>query len=405
MRVRNIEYWDNKEEHGIKYDWNSIMRTYRQLMRQAGYNDPLYDPSTIPWDNAKYFQLLSERAAGKTTNLILIGMIMNQMYGTQIGYIRQSEDMIKPSIAGDIFNVILSYRAGFYVKWLTDNRYEGIYIHWKKAYFCKYDEMGRPDEIAPEPFLQFLSIDHNFDYKSGFQAPFMDFIVFDEFISGTYRVNEFCDFMDLLSTIIRKRKGPVVCMLSNAINYNSTYFKEFEISREVKKIKVGQHEIITTEKGTNIYVEMIGMKQSAIKTEINRLFYGFKNPRLASITGGEQTWSFDPVPHITHSDTDELITKNIRLDCGDCMLQLELVETEDRGLIINVHEAGPKMYDDTIVLTNGEIRQPNQLWGIGKGPLCKLIWGLYAENKFYYDTNETGSMVANYIKTFRQLRK
>ena len=74
MRVRNIEYWDNKEEHGIKYDWNAIMRTYRQLMRQAGYNDPLYDPSTIPWDNAKYFQLLSERAAGKTTNLILIGI-------------------------------------------------------------------------------------------------------------------------------------------------------------------------------------------------------------------------------------------------------------------------------------------------------------------------------------------
>lgn len=400
MKTQEIKYYDNDEKHGIIIDWNAVFREFRKLKVPKD----VYDPTTVPITSAKYIQLLSERSTGKTTNWLLIGMILYQMYGTITQYIRQTEDMIKPSIAGEIFKVILEYGDGKYIKAITNDKYNSIYIHWKKAYFCNKDENGKIIEQDPNNFLQFLSIDNNFDYKSTYNAPKGDLILYDEFIGKFYRPNEYVDFMDLLSTIIRKRKTPVVVMLANSINYNSMYFKEFEISKEVKQIKTGQSKLITTEKGTTIYFEIIGLKLTAIKTEINRLFFGFNNPKLASITGGEQTWAFDPVPHIVNDDTDVYITRILRLDCDDVMLQLDVVRTEDRGLIVNVHEC-TRLYEDSIILTNGEIRQRNQLFGLGRGKLCKKVWELYKQNKFYYDSNETGSLVENYVKTYLQIRK
>ena len=396
----DIKFYDNDEKHGIIIDWNMIFREFKKLKVPKD----VYDPTTVPIYSAKYFQLLSERSTGKTTNWLLIGMLLYKFYGTITQYIRQTEDMIKPSIAGDIFKVILEYGDGKYIRQITDGKYNSIYIHWKKAYFCNKDENGKIIEQDTNNFLQFLSIDNNFDYKSTYNAPRGDLILYDEFIGKFYRPNEYVDFMDLLSTIIRKRKTPVVVMLANSINYNSMYFKEFEISKEVKQIKTGQNKVITTSKGTTIYFEIIGMKLTAIKTEINRLFFGFDNPKLASITGGEQTWAFDPVPHIVNADSDEYITRILRLDCDDVLLQLDVVRTEDRGLIVNVHEC-TKEYEDSIILTNGEIRRRNQLFGLGRGKLCKKVWELYKQNKFYYDSNETGSLVENYVKTYLQIRK
>lgn len=399
-RIEDVKYYDNDEKHGMIVDWNAVFREYRKLKTPKD----VYDPTTAPVTKAKYLQLLSERSTGKTTNWLLIGMIMYRMYGTITQYIRETEDMVKPSIAGEIFKVILEFGEGKYIKAITDGEYNSVYIRWKKAYFCNIDENGKIVNQDPNNFLQFLSIDNNFDYKSTYNAPKGDLILFDEFIGKYYRPNEYVDFLDLLSTIIRKRKTPIVVMLANNINFNSMYFKEFEISKEVKTLKTGQNKLITTEKGTTIYVEIIGLKLTAIKTEINKLFFGFTNPKLVSITGGEQTWSFDPVPHIVNSDTDVYITRKLRLNCDDVFIQLDVVRTEDRGLIVNAHEC-TKQYEDSIILTNGEIRSRNELFGLGRGKLCKKVWDLYKQNKFYYDSNETGSIVDNYVKTYLQIRK
>lgn len=402
--MEKIKYYDNKEEHGIIIDWQKVFKEYRRIIKAAKVNDPIYDPTTAPVNECKYFMLLSERASGKTTNWLIIGCILNKMYNRQIAYIRQNEDMVKPSVAGEIFRVLLEYNNGCYIPLLTEGKYTGIYIHWKKAYFCNYDENGKPCDIAPDHFLQFLSIDNNFDYKSGFNGPRLDLLIFDEMIGRNYPANEFVDFTDLTKTIIRFRKTPIIVMLANTINRNHPYFKEFEVSKAVKNLKVGQHTIETTEKGTRIYIELIGLKQSAIKQEVNRLFYGFNNPKLAAITGGEIAWAFDPVPHIVNSDTDEIINRMFRVDTGDVMLQLDIVKTEDRGLIVNCHEC-TKVHADSVIFTLGEIRENNQIYGIGKNnPYAALVWRLLEQNKWFYDSNESGSLIKNYLRTYRQSR-
>ena len=402
--MEKINYYDKKEYLGIEYDWKLIFKTYRSIISKARVHKTIYDPTTAPVLEAKYQILLSERKTGKTTNWLLIGMIMNQLYGTQIQYVRATEAEIKPSIASEIYNVILTFNNRYYIKAITDGKYSGIYTHWRKSYFCNYDETGKVIDKCEEPFLQMLSVEQHEEYKSTYNAPKGDLIIFDEFIRKYYPPNEFCNFMDLLSTIMRDRLSPIIVLAANTINLNSTYFKEFMISKDVKQMKVGNHKLITTEKGTRVYVELIGLKQSEIKQTLNRLFFGFDNPRLAAITGGEVTWAFDSVPHIKNSPEDEYLDRTLRIDTGDIMLQCDIVLTPDRGVVVNVHEC-TKVYPDSLILTLGDITQDNELWGLGEGNFCKYVWGLYGHNKFYYDTNETGSMVTNYVKNYRLLRK
>lgn len=395
-----IKYYDNKESHGMIIDWSKVFREYNKLK----VPDEYYNPTTAPVDKAKYIVEVSERASGKTTDWLLVGMILNRMYGTVIQYIRSTDDMIKPSIANEIYNVILSYEGGRYIKEITNLKYNSIYTHWKKSYFCHIDEEGKMDACEEKPFLQFLSIDNNFDYKSTYNAPTGDLILFDEFIGPFYRQNEWVDFCDLVSTIRRNRITPIIVMLANGIDANNAYFKELEINTEIRKMKTGEHKLITTELGTKIYFEIIGVKRTSIKEKINSLFLGFKNPKLASITGGEQAFAFENVPHILNADTDKYIDRRLRMDVNDVMLQLELVYTEDRGYVVNVHECST-IYDDSVILTNEEIWDRQHIWGIGTSKYLKYIWKLYKENKFYYDTNATGSLVKSYINTYLQNRR
>ena len=394
-------YYDNIEEHGKIIDWRLVFRDYRKLIKGAKVTDPIYDPTTAPVYECKYHMLMSERSSGKTTAWLLIGMVMHKHYGTIIQYVRSSEDMIKPSIVGEIFRVILGYKSGYYIRELTGGRWNTLYYHWKKVYYAEADENGKIVEHDSRPILQFLSVDQSQQLKSGYNAPDGDLILFDEFIGKTYNLDEYVYFMDICSTIIRRRKSPIVVLMANTININSMYFKEFEVSKEVRKLKRGEHAKVHTEKGTWVYIEIIELKQSTIKQEINRLFFGFNNPRLAAITGGEITWAFDPVPHIHNSDTDVVINRLFRIDTGDTLLQLDIVKTEDRGIIINCHEC-TSVYEDSIIFTLKDITAKNQIYGVGRNNYCKFIWGLFESNKWYYDSNQTGSLVKSYLKQYRQ---
>lgn len=392
-----IKYYDNKESHGIVIDWNEVRKLYKKLNVPKDF----YNPATLPLETCPYADLLSERSVGKTTNLLLFGMCANKLYGTVIPYIRQYEEMTAPSVSRELFDVIISYENGKYIKFLTEDRYNSVFVKWRRAYYCLRDEEGHIIEQSENPFLVMLSVDRNLDYKSSLNLPTGDFIIYDEFIGKPAGELEFVNFMDLLKTIIRQRKTPRIILSANTVNLNHRYFAEQEIAKEVRKLKQGEGAIFTTERGTKIYVEIYGAKQTQIKREVNKLFFGFKNPRLSAITGTDSTWAFDCYPHIVTGESDSYISRRLRLRCGEILLQADVLETEDRGIIANVHPC-TRNYGDSIILTNGEIWNRNEFYGVGKGLLCELFWQLYRANKVYYDTNETGALLAEYVKNIKR---
>lgn len=392
-----LKYYDNKESHGLIIDWNEVRKLYKKLNTPKEF----YNPCTLPLESCPYSDILSERSIGKTTNLLLFGMCANNLYGTVIQYIRQDEGMTAPSVAQELFETILSYDGGRYVKQLTNDKYNSIFVRWRRAYYCLRDEDGKVIDQAEEPFLVMLSIDKNLSYKSSYNAPKGDYIIYDEFIGKPPSEVEFVNFMDLLKTIIRLRKTPRVILSANTVNLNHAYFREQEISKEVRKMKTGESGIFTTERGTRIYVEIFGAKVTQIKRDINKLFFGFKNPRLSAITGTDAVWAFDCYPHIVTNDTDKYLSRRLRLKTGDVLLQADILETEERGIIANVHPCTTS-YSDSIVLTNGEVWARNEFYGVGKGMLCELFWRLYRANKVYFNDNETGALLAEYVKNIKR---
>ena len=245
-------YIDDNTKNGLYYDFDRIKKEYKKLKVPKEF----YNPCFVPFEQAKYFVGVSERSTGKTTNWVLFGLVMNKLYGTQIQYIRQVRDMIAPKNLNQFMDVIVN---NGYIEKVTDGKYNSCeYFAGAWRFICIKD--GEVIEKAKVPFMSCLSLDQNLIYKSSYNAPFGDLIIFDEFISTRYMPNEFVTFSDLVKTIIRERISPFVVMLANTTDRYNEYFRELMIQDEILKIKVNEYFIKQTPLGTTIFCELIGNK-------------------------------------------------------------------------------------------------------------------------------------------------
>lgn len=391
----NIEYINGNPEYGIKYDWKKIKKRYRQLECPPD----VYDPTTAPVETVRNHVLQSERNVGKTTNWLLIGMIMNVMYGTIIQYVRQTENMIMPKSMQDLFSTILRYQ---YIEKLTDGEWDSVFYKSRRYYFARTDDAGKVIEYATEPFMFCCCVEKAMDLKSSHNAPTGDLILFDEFIGKYYYQNEFVRFCDLCKTIIRGRRCVTIVYLANTINPHSTYYNELEIYDRLSTMHTGDKDIVTTSKGTKIYVEIIGttVEKKRKTSIINQLFFGFKNPLLAAITG-EDSWAIDNYQHIPERAEDEtepvIISRRLYIQHSNKLVRLDFVEHEKLGLCLYVHWA-TKTYKDSIILTCDDRFDGRYMYGIGCGNVEKIVKKCFSENRVYYATNDIGAFVENYVE-------
>lgn len=396
-RLKKIKYIENKISYGIDYDYHIIRKHYKKL----GIPPDYWNPSKLPLETHKYFVGFSERTIGKTTNVLLLGMVMNALYGTIIQYVRQDEKDIAPKATSDLFEVITDPEYK-YIEKLTDGVYNTVYYKSRRWYYARADENGKIVDIAENHFMFMCDVMHASNLKSGYNAPLGDIIVFDEFITYNYYPNEFVKFEDLVSTIIRYRRSPIIFMLANTINKESQYFNELDVYEDVQMLGKGENLSHTTEKGTKIYIEWISNeKATAKKRVLNELFFGFKNTQLASITGSD--WAIRSYQHIPEDITKyELILRNIYISHNDRLVRISLYNHSEIGLIAVCNKA-LYTYDDSLILTiQGEIDSRYKIYGDGLNnprtqKLFKTIWNLRAQNKFYYQTNDLGHFVDNYL--------
>lgn len=390
-RQSSISFIDNKEEHGIRYDWNLIRREFRKLKTPDG----IYDPTSVPIESINYCVELSTRSYGKTTQWILFGLLMNKLYGTTPVIIRQTEEMTAPKHAASLLDVIRVYDDGRYILQLTEKRWNDLYIKARKVYYCLRDDRGEIVEKGADPVIYLITLEESDALKSVFNVPRGDLIIFDEFISSVYKSNEFVTFADELKTVIRSRLSPRVIMLSNTINVTSPYFRELEISKEIRNIRTGEHKVITTDLGTKIYVRISDSPTTKHKGLLNAAFFGFKNPALAAIRGGETVWNFRDVPRILVSDEDVYLDRRLKIDTSDDLLAVDFVHTPDRGIVANIHPG--EVHDDSVVLTLSDIWDRQHRHGLGYGQREKMLLLLRDRKKVYFSDCETAAVFENYI--------
>lgn len=388
-----IEYINGNPLDGIDYDFNLIRKEFKKL----GCPNTVYNPCHLPFESAKWLITLSERARGKTTNLLLFGMCIYKLYGTGICYLRSSEYMIAPKVSKDMFSNIISWG---YVDKLTDGKYNTIIYKSRRWYYAKADEKGDIQEKDPNPFCLMLAIEKNEDYKSVLETK-NDFIIFDEFIERNYYALQFVMLCDLIKTIARERKSPVICMCANTIDINSPYFNELQIRDRIENLQQGESEIITTSLGTKVYFEILGKKQAKAnkkQKELNKLFYGFNNPKLASITGSS-TWAMDNYPHPPKDF--KTIERRRYIHYNDHYISLDICQSTDGTIFINCHFV-TRIYEDSIVYSLDFSTDRNHKYGKGTTKKDKWIFSKYDNNLFTYADNSIGSLVEKYIMNIKK---
>lgn len=402
MPTELIKYVNDDKTLGIEYDWKRIAKRFHQL----DIPKFVYDPTTALLSGCQWHIGLSERSTGKTTNWLLLGLVMHEMYGTVFHYIRQTEDMTAPKILGEMMNTINSWK---YPEKLTKGRYNIIKYRNRRFYYARVDGDGNELEKAETHCGYAMSLDKNFEYKSGYNDGGLGgLIIFDEFISNRYAPNEFVTLCDLLKTIMRNRVDAKVVLVANTINKHSTYLKELCVSKELIKMNVGDAHSFTTSMGTNIYLELIGQKMTKNKSLANRLFFGFDNPQLNAITGGGNSWAIDNYPHIADDDeTRVVLHRHIYIKFNLDYLELELCDSEARGPHILCHSANPPKHpEECIIYTNNKFDDAVYYrWLFGRGKIDTYIWTLFERNKWYYADNEVGEMVNNYFIESRGFRR
>ena len=243
-----------------------------------------------------------------------------------------------------------------------------------------------------------LDLDEAQTYKSSYNAPLGDLIIFDEFVSKRYYPNEFVTFCDVVKTIIRERLCPVVVMLANTTDRYHTYFQELTIQQEILNIKVNEYFKKTTAGGTTIFCELIGNKNLAREKQ-NSLFFGFNNPRLASITGGD--WAIDNYPHIVREDCKTLNTMHY-ISFNNYLVNLELCQNKRLGTFIKAHKA-TRIYEDSIIYSIDGIPDKRYRHKFGYNAVDVMIFLLLKHNKWFYSTNEVGNVVASYVSQAKKL--
>lgn len=393
-----VKYIDNNKEMGIEYDYGLIMKEIKKLhLYPKRSKSDVWNPAHLPFNSAKWFVLMSVRSKGKTTNFLILGLIMNKLYGTVTQYIVQTEPLLAPKNTKGLYNVIIEQD---YIRQITGGRWSSIVLKARRWYYCNYDDNGKISEMSENYVCIMSSVDKQESYKSVLNEPLGDLIIYDEFIRKYYMPNEFIEFSQLFSTIRRIRQSPIIIMLSNTVNLYSPYFNELEISDQVRNMQNGDKQIITSSGGTNVYVEIIDPAQSQARIKSDRMFFGFKNPLLGAITGSA-VWAQRNYQHISRDENISILSRNHYIKYNNKLVNLEVVQS-NVGICIYCHWA-TKTYDDSIIYTLGEIRTPLDRYKIGYTKLDKVIWNCFKLNKFYYGTNDVGAFVESYINDCKMI--
>lgn len=381
-------------------DWQKIRKEYKKLKCPNN----VWNPLTLPLGECGYYIVLSDRTRGKTTNALLLGMVMNKIDGSIIEYVRQRREQIMPKFILSLFSTITQYG---YVEKITNGEYNTIRNKSRRGYYAHVDENGEMDKIATEPFIHFAGIDECMDLKSTYNSPNSNIIIFDEFISKIYYRDECVDFLDMVSTYFRMRTNGIIMMLANTIDKNSPYFDELSLRDYIDKIHMGENEIVTTSMGTKIYLGILGSVASNQKRNVNKWFFGFKNPKLASITGTE-SWALPEFQHIPKNSKTEIIRRGVFIFHAGKYVALDIVLNDKIGYCVYAHPA-TIIHDDSIIYTSGNIHDVRYKYRFGDmtfDKLSKLVWGkMYNRNLFFFSDNSTGALVESYVSLCKKLLK
>lgn len=398
IKPEKAEYIDGRPDMGIAVNWDLVRKNFAKIV-PAQYRKNYHNPLDAHPEDYSYYMDLSDRDRGKTTNKLIVGLILYAMYGVNTVYMRTKTDDIERRNISTLFDAILERG---YIQKIFGEPWNSIDYSSYRWCVCEVDESGKIAQKMPGFFAIALATEKAMRYKSRLVLPRADFIVYDEFIEPDYPSYTMEYFQQNLKTVLRSRKSGVILMSSNAINLNSPWFSDFKIRREVKHLKAGEHAVIDVD-GTTFYVDILAEDKRAEKKQYNKKYLGFADHNMQSISG-RGVWEMRQYPHIRREFKDcKIIARNVYVQHLGDLLNISLAIVPDLGLCGFVRPA-TKTYSDSVIFTLGEITDRRHIYKIGESNApTAVIWRLYRQNRMYYATNECGELLRDYYTNAQKL--
>ena len=342
--------------------------------------------------NAHYYMIYGERSSGKTYDALKLALKEYVEFGTQFAYIRRWDVDIKGKAIRTIFNNLAENGE---IKKITKGEYNEVYFYGGVFYLSYYNAEKGTRVNSPEPIGYVFAL-NNMEHDKSSSYPRVNLVIFDEFLARhSYLVDEFVLFSNVLSTIIRKRDNVRVMMLGNTVNKFCPYFKEMGLSN-AKKMVPGEINIYKYgESGLTVAVEYTDGSESLNPSDV---YFAFNNPKLQMITSG--AWELDIYPHcpIKYRPKDIKYTYFIEFD--DEILQCEIVKV-NKCLFTFIHQKTTPLKREDKDLIYSQRYDPRRNWRrVISKPYDKIgefIWKQFVTDSVYYQDNEVGDMVMNYI--------
>lgn len=357
-------------------------------------NKDYYSLREIFTRDALYYMIFGERSNGKTYSVLELSIWAYAHFGYELGIIRRNDEDFRGKRGGSMFENQINNNV---VSFATNGEWTDIYYYSSRWYFCKYENGKRI--VALKPFAYAFALS-TYVHDKSISFPNIKIILFDEFLAREGYLNEeFVAFTNTLSTIIRERGDVIIFMCGNTVNQFCPYFTEMGLTN-VRKMKQGDIDtyVYGEEEELTVVVQYCGDKKAKRKKKKSDKYFAFNNPKLNMIKNG--AWEIGMYPHlpVKYKRDDILFTYFIQFN--EFILQCEIILLEDNFFTYIHKKTSPLWGEETdIIFTTSFIPKPNYRRKItlpvdelGR----KILW-FYKNDKVFYQDNEVGEIVRNYL--------
>lgn len=359
-----------------------------------------YNLNPILKKKAVYNVIFGERSNGKTYATLKHGLEQYFKDGSQLAYIRRWKEDITGKRGQAVFSALVENNE---IVKLSNGKFTGIHYYTGRFFLCNYDN-GKPI-YNDNDVIGFLFALTDVEHDKSTSYPKVNNIIFDEFLTNKlYLPDEFVTFMNVVSTIIRRRETVKIFMLGNTVNKYCPYFTEMGLTN-IQTMLQGAIDLYNYgESGLTVAVEYCKTDKSEQRKE-SKKYFAFNNPKLQMITGG--AWELAIYPHLPmkYKPIDVLLTYYI--DFADNIYSCEIIE-KDGVTFTYIHEKTTPIKDleNSLIYSLQHNPRPNYNRNI-LSPITKIqkkiLWYFNTHNVFYQNNN-VGDGVSNYLKICRGVK-
>ena len=338
--------------------------------------------------DAQYNILYGGRNNGKTYAVLKKALENFGKNKKQLAILRRNEVDFKGKRARTVFDNVVGHG------WVS------AYTHGEFDFIDFYNGMWWPARMDDGKIIRCTTpIAYPFSISSGIHDksssyPNVTTILFDEFLTrGEYLTDEFVEFQNVCSTIIRNRDDVKIYMCGNVVNMWSPYYDEMGLTH-VRSQKPGDIDVYTYgESGLKVAVYY---SDSLPKTlQKSHAYFAFDNPKLKMITDG--AWEMEEYPHNPCEWSKDDICESFHILFGEYKLRGDII-SKDEEVFIFLHYC--KYIDENLTIYTTEYStKPNYRRNLlkPKTKLDSLVCNLLRYDRVFYSSNMVGEIMRNYL--------